>query len=179
MWITLTFFLVTAPIKHCFDYVSACSVPVCRQGVGKPRSRDMALKLFAELINMSARGDLDELSATRVLAILDGLKAASTQGAGECLKDILPSAFKALRVFRTHRKRHIAESATLVQRRWATVLVPSCSSLPPPAKRRRCDMSDGQIPHKDFFAAMTVSSCQLPGVRLQVTRELADPFFYH
>ena len=141
-----------------FRYMCQHIQNICLPGKGcKPLSCDMALKLFRELADISTRGTVDELSTVRVLVLLDGLKAASTQGTTEILMDIRPSALKALRVFRKHPERHVKESAKLVQRKWATVLVPSRSSLPPTVNKRRCDSSDGQISFKDYFAAMTTS----------------------
>ena len=97
--------------------------------------------------------DVDRVATPRIQAILDGLQAASTKVDGHKLIDIGPMALQSLQVLQQHPNRHIKDSVKLVKRKWIYILDPSCS--PRPMKRQRCQISSGQIPHKEYFTAMS------------------------
>ena len=97
--------------------------------------------------------DVDRIATPRIQAILDGLQAASTKVDGHKLIDIGPMALQSLQVLQQHPNHHIKESAKLAKRKWIYILDPSCS--PRPMKRQRCQISSGQIPHKEYFTAMS------------------------
>ena len=97
--------------------------------------------------------DGDRVATPRIQTILDGLQAASTKVDSHKLVDIGPMALQSLQVLQRHPNRHIKDSVKLVKRKWIYILDPSCS--PRPMKRQRCQTSSGQIPHKEYFTAMS------------------------
>ena len=97
--------------------------------------------------------DGDRVATPRIQTILDGLQAASTKVDSHKLVDIGPMALQSLQVLQRHPNHHIKESAKLAKRKWIYILDPSCS--PRPMKRQRCQMSSGQIIHKEYFTAMS------------------------
>ena len=153
----MAFQLFTALVEIMVQSERMCKVnkirALSRRGVdGEARNATRLLQqeLQKGLVRVK---DVDRVATPRIQAILDGLQAASTKVDGHKLIDIGPMALQSLQVLQQHPNRHITDSVKLVKRKWIYILDPSCS--PRPMKRQRCQISSGQIPHKEYFTAMS------------------------
>jgi hypothetical protein len=153
----MAFQLFTALVEIMVQSERMCKVNKIRElsrrgvdGEARNATRLLQQKLQKGLVRVE---DVDRIATPRIQAILDGLQAASTKVDGHKLIDIGPMALQSLQVLLRHPNRHIKDSAKLAKRKWIYILDPSCS--PRPMKRQRCQISSGQIPHKEYFTAMS------------------------
>ena len=153
----MAFQLFTALVEIMVPIERMCKVKrireLSRRGV-EGEARNAARLLQQELQRGLDRvKDGDRVATPRIQTILDGLQAASTKVDSHKLVDIGPMALQSLQVLQRHPNHHIKESAKLSKRKWIYILDPSYS--PCPMKRQRCQMSSGQILHKEHFIAMS------------------------
>ena len=153
----MAFQLFTALVEIMVQSERMCKVKKIRElskrgveGEARNATRLLQQELQKGLVRVE---DVDRVATPRIQTILDGLQAASTKVDGHKLVDIGPMALQSLQVLQRHPNRHIKDSAKLAKRKWIYILDPSCS--PRPMKRQRCQMSSGQIPHKEYFTAMS------------------------
>ena len=153
----MAFQLFTALVEIMVQSERMCKVNKIRElsrrgvdGEARNATRLLQQELQKGLVRVE---DVDRIATPRIQAILDGLQAASTKVDGHKLIDIGPMALQSLQVLLRHPNRHIKDSAKLAKRKWIYILDPSCS--PRPMKRQRCQISSGQIPHKEYFTAMS------------------------
>ena len=152
----MAFRLFTALVEIIAQSERVCKVNKIRElskrgvdGEAKNATRLLQQELRKGLVRVE---DVDRVAAPRLQTILDGLQAASTKVDGQKFRDIGPMALQSLRFLQRHPNRHIKDSAKLVKRKWTYILDPSCALRP--TKRKGCQTSSGQIPHKEYFAAM-------------------------
>ena len=155
--VAMAFQLFTALVEIMVPSERMCKVKKIRElskrGV-EGEARNATRLLQQELQKALGRvKDGDRVATPRIQTILDGLQAASTKVDSHKLVDIGPMALQLLQVLQRHPNHHIKESAKLAKRKWIYILDPSCS--PRPMKRQRCQISSGQIPHKEYFTAMS------------------------
>ena len=152
----MAFQLFTALVEIMVPSERMCKVKKIRElskrGV-EGEARNATRLLQQELQRCLVRARMSTVATPRIQAILDGLQAASTKVDSHKLVDIGPMALQSLQVLQRHPNHHIKESAKLAKRKWIYILDPSCS--PRPMKRQRCQISSGQIPHKEYFTAMS------------------------
>ena len=155
--VAMAFQLFTALVEIMVPSERMCKVKKIRElskrGV-EGEARNETRLLQQELQKALGRvKDGDRVATPCIQTILDGLQAASTKVDSHKLVDIGPMALQSLQVLQRHPNRHIKESAKLAKRKWIYILDPSCS--PRPMKRQRCQMSSGQILHKEYFTALS------------------------
>ena len=155
--VAMAFQLFTALVEIMVPSERMCKVKKIRElskrgveGEARNATRLLQQELQKGLVRVE---DVDRVATPRIQAILDGLQAASTKVDGHKLIDIGPMALQSLQVLLRHPNRHIKDSAKPAKRKWIYILDPSCS--PRPMKRQRCQISSGQIPHKEYFTAMS------------------------